>query len=164
VSQPIAADPGAAKRQLRSRMRRLRSDIVDVSERSHRLWAAVEELDEVRSARVVMLFTSLATEPDTTDFIAWCEAAGKQVVLPEDDPDPAHVDVVLVPGLAFTVDGHRLGQGGGWYDRFLEHIRPDCRTIGVGFAVQLVDTMPIEHHDVVLDRVVTEFGAIQPSS
>jgi 5-formyltetrahydrofolate cyclo-ligase len=164
VSQPIAAEPGAAKRELRARMRRLRSDIVDVHDRSRRLWAAVEELDEVRSARVVMLFTSIATEPQTAAFVEWCEAAGKQVLLPEDDPDPQHVDVVLVPGLAFTADGHRLGQGGGWYDRFLARVGPHCSTIGVGFAVQLVDTMPIEAHDVVLDRVVTEFGAIQSSS
>ena len=53
---------------------------------------------------------------------------------------------------------HRLGQGGGWYDRFLRTLRPDCVTIGVAFAPQIVDVLPVEPHDVQLDMVVTDAG------
>jgi 5-formyltetrahydrofolate cyclo-ligase len=63
--------------------------------------------------------------------------------------------VVIVPGVAFTRDGDRLGQGGGWYDRFLAGVRPDCTVIGVCFDEQLVDQLPTEPHDVSLACVVT---------
>lgn len=70
------------------------------------------------------------------------------------EPDPASLPVVelpagaivLVPGVAFTRDGRRLGQGGGFYDRLLE-ARPDLRPVGVGFACQLMPDLPSEVHD-----------------
>jgi 5-formyltetrahydrofolate cyclo-ligase len=77
--------------------------------------------------------------------------------LPEDaNLDPSWPDLIVVPGLAFTAGGHRLGQGGGWYDRFLSERRADCTTIGVCFACQIVDHLPMDEHDVVLDAVVTD--------
>ncbi len=107
-----------------------------------------------------MVFDSIPGEPSTAPFIEWCRSEAKTVVLPEDDPppDPQTVDVVIVPGIAFTAAGDRLGQGGGWYDRFLLRVRPDCVTIGVGFEPQLVDRLPVEPHDVRLDLVVTDAG------
>lgn len=112
----------------------------------------------VRAARVVMVFDSIPGEPVTAPFIAWCRAYGKTVHLPEDEPppDPRTIDVVIVPGTAFTAGGDRLGQGGGWYDRFLATVRPDCVTIGVAFAPQVVEDLPVEPHDVRLDQVVTD--------
>jgi 5-formyltetrahydrofolate cyclo-ligase len=82
------------------------------------------------------------------------------VVLPEDDPppDPGAVEVVIVPGTAFTAAGDRLGQGGGWYDRFLPRLRVGATTIGVCFAPQLVAELPVESHDVQLDLVITDDG------
>lgn len=61
--------------------------------------------------------------------------------------------VVFVPGLAFTADGRRLGQGGGFYDRLLAE-RPDLCAIGVGFGVQLLDDLPCETHDARLAGLV----------
>jgi 5-formyltetrahydrofolate cyclo-ligase len=157
-----AAEPdvGDAKRALRREMRELRRALPDQAERSTRLWSHVRGIPAVRAARTVMAFTSVPGEPDTTAFIAWLRSAGKKVVLPEDDPppDPGRVDVVIVPGIAFTVAGDRLGQGGGWFDRFLAEVRPDCTTVGVGFAPQLVDHVPLEGHDVRLRTVVTDAG------
>jgi 5-formyltetrahydrofolate cyclo-ligase len=120
-------------------------------------------LPAVVAARVVMAYSSVPGEPDTTPFIAWCEAAGKRVVLPESEPppDPATIDVVVVPGTAFTADGQRLGQGGGWYDRFLVRLDPRCTKIGVGFDPQLVESLPVEDHDVKLDLVVTDRSTVQ---
>lgn len=111
-----------------------------------------------------MAFASIPGEPDTEAFIEWCRAAGKTVVLPEDDPqtDPVVIDVVIVPGIAFTADGRRLGQGGGWFDRFLAGIRVDCSAIGVCFDEQLLADLPTEPHDVILDAVVTESGVARP--
>ena len=72
--------------------------------------------------------------------------------------DSAEIDFALVPGLAFTRDGRRLGRGKGFYDRFLPNMRPDCFVCGVGYDVQLVDDLPTEPHDVTLDAVVTPAG------
>ena len=61
-----------------------------------------------------------------------------------------------IASVAFTAGGDRLGQGGGWYDRFLPHVRSNCTTIGVCFEPQLVDMLPLEPHDVRLDHVVSD--------
>ena len=106
-------------------------------------------MSNVQRADIVMVFTPVAGEPDVTELMV------HGGVLPEHEPDPASVDVVIVPGLAFTLRGDRLGQGGGWYDRFLAGLRPDAVTIGVGFREQLVDHLPVEPHDIRLDHVVT---------
>ena len=68
--------------------------------------------------------------------------------------DSAGVDLILVPGLAFTADGLRLGRGGGYYDRLLVKLPPHTRTIGVCFATQLVAALPTEEHDRRVERVV----------
>ena len=108
-----------------------------------------------------MAYTAIPGEPDLAKFVTGCWARGQMVVMPEDDPSADTVDVVIVPGLAFTADGHRLGQGGGWYDRFLGELHTSCVTIGVCFAEQVLTDLPREPHDVVLDRLVTD-AAIGP--
>jgi 5-formyltetrahydrofolate cyclo-ligase len=65
------------------------------------------------------------------------------------------VDVVLVPGMAFDVEGNRLGRGKGYYDRFLKSLNnPRPRLIGVCFDFQEVDVVPTEPTDVKVDVVV----------
>lgn len=72
---------------------------------------------------------------------------------------PAQVDLFLVPGLAFTTGGARLGRGGGYYDRLLPRRGPLSTALGVCFALQLVAELPGEAHDQPVDAVVTERGA-----
>lgn len=70
------------------------------------------------------------------------------------DSAAATPDLVIVPLLAFTADGHRLGQGGGHYDRWLaEH--PDVPAIGLAWDCQIIDNLPVEDHDRALAAVVT---------
>jgi 5-formyltetrahydrofolate cyclo-ligase len=71
---------------------------------------------------------------------------------------PAEIGVILVPGLAFTKEGHRLGRGGGFYDRYLASLPSTTLKIGVCFAFQLVEALPTEPHDQRMDAVVTEDG------
>lgn len=78
--------------------------------------------------------------------------------------DEADLDVVLVPGLAFSVrDGARLGRGKGYYDRVLAQLRPDARLIGVGFLEQMIESIPCEPHDRRVHSLVTEDGWRTPS-
>lgn len=63
---------------------------------------------------------------------------------------PENVQVWIVPGLAFTKDGKRLGYGGGWYDRFLFSAPVDAVKIGVAYSFQIVGDLPTEPHDILL--------------
>ncbi len=76
--------------------------------------------------------------------------------------DEANLDVVLVPGLAFSVrDGARLGRGKGNYDRVLAQLRSDARVIGVGFSVQMIESIPREPHDKCVHSLVSEDGLME---
>ena len=66
---------------------------------------------------------------------------------------PNDVRAWLVPGLAFTKKGGRLGYGGGWYDRLLCKVPKRVPKIGVAYAFQLVDELPTEPHDIRLTSV-----------
>ena len=69
---------------------------------------------------------------------------------------PDLLDLVVVPGLAFDAHGHRLGRGGGYYDRFLGRLRRTAATVGLGFDVQITDEVPVNDGDVSVDIVVTD--------
>jgi 5-formyltetrahydrofolate cyclo-ligase len=64
-------------------------------------------------------------------------------------------DLILVPGLAFTRTGYRLGYGGGYYDRLLAS-HGHAPTLGACFQALLVDEIPHERHDVTVEYLVTE--------
>ena len=70
--------------------------------------------------------------------------------------DYAAIDLILVPGLAFDAVGHRLGRGRGYYDRFLRTMGtvPSVRTLGISFDFQKVDEVPVDAHDIVMDKVI----------
>jgi 5-formyltetrahydrofolate cyclo-ligase len=69
---------------------------------------------------------------------------------------PEQLDLVIVPGVAFSREGGRMGNGQGYYDRLLEQVRPDCRLIGLCYECQLFDDLIVSPHDVFMDKVVTE--------
>lgn len=63
--------------------------------------------------------------------------------------------LVLMPGLAFDPDGHRVGYGGGFYDRFLAK-EPDHPLVALCYDFQLFDHLDVEYHDVPVDLVITD--------
>jgi len=67
--------------------------------------------------------------------------------------DLSSIDLVVVPGLAFTRNGHRLGRGGGYYDRTLPYLE-NAAKIGVAFPFQMVARVPFDTHDIPLDKVI----------
>jgi 5-formyltetrahydrofolate cyclo-ligase len=64
-----------------------------------------------------------------------------------------NLDIILVPGVAFSRDGYRLGRGRGYYDRLLAHAR--CCKWGVAFDCQLTKHLPVEARDIQLDGIAT---------
>lgn len=153
--------------------------------------ARIERLPEFAESRTVGLFCALPDEPDLSPALERWRAA-KRLVVPrvegdamrffeydprtlvtgafgilEPGPDarlcgPGEIDLLLVPGVAFTADGLRCGRGKGYYDRYLA--QPDFRglRIGVCFAHQLVDALPAEPHDIRMDGVIFEKPAGPP--
>jgi len=75
--------------------------------------------------------------------------------------------LLMIPGLAFTAKGARLGRGKGFYDRFLALFlttfadrRQDIILAGVCHSFQIVDSIPVENHDIFVDCLLTEKGCI----
>jgi len=153
--------------------------IDDRTLRSLDIWAAIAGMSQYESAAVVMAFAGMATEPDTDGLFGRLDRDGKTLVLPRlggagivpalvgdgfttgqfgiREPsgvavDPMSIDLIIVPGVAFTLECDRLGHGKAYYDRFLPTTR--AFTLGACFSEQIVDELPVEAHDVRLDRVV----------
>ena len=164
-----------AKRAVRARMRNVRAVIAaNATDRARRSAAIRDAVVVTIESRLsppgrrlrILLFDPLPGEPDVSAVIPWCEANSAATYLPvvagdalrvePGDIDPALLDVVIVPGLAFTPDGARLGQGGGHFDRFLRGLRGDCLRIGVAFHEQLLAELPTVEHDVAVDVVITD--------
>ncbi len=74
---------------------------------------------------------------------------------------PDTFDLILVPGVAFTANGDRLGRGGGFYDRLLATPGFRAFKVGVCFDRQVLDSLPLEPHDQRVHRVATESGFLQ---
>ncbi len=86
--------------------------------------------------------------------------------IPQPKPDSGRVtdltnkSVVLVPGMVFDALGHRLGWGGGYYDRFLGGDGAGLVSVGLAFDIQISDNLPQQPHDVALRWIVTESRVI----
>jgi len=74
------------------------------------------------------------------------------------------VELILLPGVAFTRDGARLGYGGGFYDRLLAGIAQRPILIAAAFALQIVEALPQEAHDARVGWLVTEQETIDCSA
>ena len=66
----------------------------------------------------------------------------------------AEIGLAIVPGMAFDKEGHRLGRGKGYYDRLLPRLSKTYK-LGVCFPFQLLERIPCEEHDVVMDEVLS---------
>ena len=130
----------------------------------------------VAPLRVVAVYLSFATEPGTGPLIQWLAdqrvRALAPTLLPDADlgwmevPDGAPLgldaitdaEVILVPALAVDLRGHRLGRGGGSYDRALARVRPGQTVLAVVHDQEVLDAVPFEPHDRVVDGALTPSG------
>lgn len=103
-----------------------------------------------------------ADRADAMAFATWTDPFGDSdlapgpfgLLQPSAEAETVVPDVLFVPLVGFTAEGHRLGQGGGHYDRWLER-HPGTTAIGLAWDCQLCDELPVEAHDVPLSAVVT---------
>jgi len=76
--------------------------------------------------------------------------------LPEKNVRAEDLDLIMVPGVAFDTRGGRTGHGKGYYDKLLEHARPDCPLVALAFDCQMFPEIPMQEHDIFMDKVITE--------
>jgi 5-formyltetrahydrofolate cyclo-ligase len=102
----------------------------------------------------------LAFRAWTTDTATQPGAFGAHVPVSGEDVVP---EVLIVPLVAFDRNGGRLGYGGGFYDRTLEALRGQQRTVAIGYAygAQEVEAVPLEPTDQPLDMIVTETAILR---
>lgn len=72
----------------------------------------------------------------------------------DDTVSPSDIELMVIPAVAFDRKGNRLGRGKGFYDRLLSST--DAAKIGVAYEFQLVESLPVEPHDVPMDMVITQ--------
>lgn len=147
---------------------------------SQQIWQSVTATDAWQRAHTVLLYCALPGEVETAAFLR-SQSSEKRLVLPlvdghelrlkeyrEDElqrgayhileplptsPDvaPDEIELALVPGVAFTPHGQRLGHGGGFYDRLLPTLR--CPLYGIAYPFRIVGQLPCEPHDMRMDAV-----------
>src|SRR3989344_6397413 len=156
----------------------------EILEKSEKIRNNLFNLKPYKSSKTVMFFVSFNSEVHTHEMIEE-SLKNKTVVLPKvaqheieasviidfDNLIPgkfgisepietmkiAHknIDLVLVPGIVFDREGHRIGYGLGYYDKFLGKV-PKSIKIWLAFDFQVIDKIPAEQHDVLFDLIVRE--------
>ena len=168
------------RREVRARLESL--DVADKSVRSAAICVEVKKHLTVSNARVVALFSPLGYEIDVWPLVESLSGA-VSVVLPRVEGDvmnfycynknsmaigsfginepqngfavaPYEIDAVIVPGLAFTKSGARMGRGKGYYDKYMSQSDFSALKIGVCYSEQLVPEIPLESHDVMMDVLI----------
>lgn len=72
--------------------------------------------------------------------------------------EPTEIDLIIVPGSGFDLQGNRLGYGGGFYDRFFMLLKPLIPKIALGFECQIIPEVPVDKHDAKMTMLITENG------
>jgi len=171
------------KKELRTLIKTLKKQHTkeQLLEQSEQILAKLEQHPDFIKAEKVMLYSALPDEVQTQAFLKkWhlkktiilptvvgddiipvefgkdtAFAVGDFNILePQNEPYTGDFDLIVVPGVAFDRKGNRIGRGRGYYDRFLsKHL--NVKRIGICFDFQLVDEVPTEPFDILMDEVIS---------
>ena len=174
-------DKKALRAEIRAKKRAMTAQ--EIEEKSAALAKAFYETAEYKNAKTIYGYLPYNQEVRTTQMLAHALADGKQVAVPKVYGDemkfillsdlsqvakgyagipepiadgPVAADptaLVLMPGLAFDPEGHRLGYGGGFYDKFLA-AEPDHPTLALCYDFQMLPHLDTERYDIPVDRVL----------
>ena len=174
-------DKKALRREIREKKRAMTEE--EIVDRSEKLGQLFVQSEAYRKAKTVYGYLPYNQEVRTVPMLEQALRDGKRVAVPKiygdtmkflylDDlsrvekndmgiPEPIDdtpvaddkTALVLMPGLAFTKQGDRMGYGGGFYDRFLAE-EPDHPTLALCYEFQMVDSLPTEEFDIPVDLVL----------
>lgn len=172
------------KQSLRITCRKVRAKIVNKEEQSQSIVSKLLSTPAIKTAGSILVYYPLEHEVDILPLIKELEKTPKKIYLPfftelkvgllnyplnyvdklhSYEPSQAvtnpSLDVIIIPALAYDKKGYRLGQGKGWYDRFLKSY-PDSLKIGVCFEQQLLEEVPHNDHDQMVDLIITSHEVI----
>ena len=157
---------------------------------SQKIHNRLKQIEIFRSAKKIACYYPIGSEVLTQDIMQEILGDGKELFLPKVDgdnlsfrkigglkdlekgafgimepkdncPEGKEFDIVLVPAVAMTKKGIRLGYGHGYYDRFLSEL--NVKTISLTYSKQIVKSIPYSEKDVKIDWVVTEEKSIDTS-
>ncbi len=180
------------KETIRKTLLGRRESLGETRNKSILIKRALFSSNEYRHAKTILFYMPIRNEVDTADMIREA-LKKKNVALPVTDTgnhrliisrissiekmkqgaygipeprkiselEPGDIDLVIVPGVAFDRRGGRIGFGKGYYDRFL--YRLDIPRIALAYSFQVLDEVPVQDHDVKVDRIITENGVIDCS-
>jgi len=124
-------------------------------------------MDRLAAAGAFLCLPDVVAEGTPLAFRRWApdeplDTGRYGIAVPLPDAEVLVPDLVLVPMLAFDRQGHRLGYGGGYYDRTIARLRDAGHVVAVGlaFSGQVRDDLPVAPHDMRLDWIVTESAAL----
>ncbi len=171
------------KDEIRKQMKALRRALSqdEMASSAKRITEEIIKMDAYARAKTVCLYLSAYKEVDTSALLARCKQDKKTVLLPvtatdgtitlykdngkyikgnfnitepdsTETADAKTVDLFIIPALAFDKSGNRLGFGMGCYDRMLKNA--NGYKIGIGYAFQLIDSLPSDAHDIKMDMVI----------
>lgn len=170
------------RKQIRNQKKELSTE--EITKRSHDITTRLVELSEYKAASRIYAYVSYNQEVSTFEFMEQVLKDGKTLLVPRVygeimryheisdfaelkpgaygilEPDNNRIDAVgqgfmLLPGLAFDKMGHRIGYGGGFYDKYLKD-HPGHYKTALAYEFQLLEEIPWEEHDIPVDCVITE--------
>ncbi len=156
-----SADKASLRSEMMKALRQMTAE--DRQAFSDEICERVLEMAAWAEAQTAVLFVPLPSEPIITPLKLDCDA--RKVIcmtIPQSARNetelrlPESIDLILVPGVAFSKDRHRLGRGGGLFDRLLAGPAAKAFKLGVCFSFQIAETVPVEQHDAVMDAVVSD--------
>lgn len=165
--------------------RRREAQLDDIKNNSHLICEALKSLPEYQKAEWIYVYIDCKNEVMTGEIMDAAYAAGKKVACPKvvgedmifyeinsrDDLEPGYFDILepkagltpaqgedgllVMPGVAFDQKCHRVGYGGGFYDRYLS-VHTKHYKAALAFEFQMMDGVPVEETDILPDVVITE--------
>jgi 5-formyltetrahydrofolate cyclo-ligase len=177
------------RKQLLDARDSLSLDFINIT--SKQIQDNLRKVDFFRNAKSVGAYYSIGSEVKTQDILQEILKSGKDLALPKVvkkdlvfkkiksisdleegnfsvmEPkdyceDMKKIEVIIVPAIALTREGHRLGYGFGYYDRYLSGKK--LKTIALSYSKQVIRSFPHSDHDVRIDCIVTEDGIITSKS
>ena len=174
------------KSEIRNCIRKLKKQISfeNKKARSKIIFEKLEKLEEFKKSKIIMAYWSMDDEVYTHDFILKWHGE-KKIILPVvkgnelelksfsgldnltkgesfgiEEPNgdifdqPEKIDLIIVPGIAFDKTNNRLGRGKAYYDKLLKTTK--AFKIGVCFNIQLLESVPVDKHDIKMDLVISD--------
>lgn len=175
------------RKQLLDQRDALSPDFIKIA--SNKIQENLRKVEYYRTARILGAYHSVGSEVRTQEILKEILNAGKELALPKVEKNDLvfrkitsfsdleagnfsvmepkdrcetlkNIEVILVPAIAITRDGYRLGYGFGYYDRYLNGKR--SKKIALSYSKQVVKSIPHDSHDVKVDCIITEDEVIYP--